>query len=65
MRGWDYVQMANVGFSGLIVLFIPIIMLIFWIMMLVAIFQIRNGVRDTSEKLNAIYRLLSDNKKSD
>ncbi|QSO54766.1 hypothetical protein JZ785_14125 [Alicyclobacillus curvatus] len=65
MGGRDHMQMANVGLSGLILFLIPIVTLIFWITMLVAIFQIRTGVRDTSEKLNAIYRLLSDNRKSD
>ncbi|MCI0183027.1 hypothetical protein [Sulfoacidibacillus ferrooxidans] len=58
-------QLANVGFSGLILLLIPMITLIFWIIMLIAILQIRNGVRNISEKLDAIYRLLSDSRKSD
>lgn len=58
-------QLANVGFSGLILLLIPMITLIFWIIMLIAILQISNGIRNISVKLDAIYRLLSDSRKSD
>ncbi|GMA57988.1 hypothetical protein C7445_109125 [Alicyclobacillus sacchari] len=51
-------QVANVGFSGVMVLLIPIITVIFWIAMMVAVFQIRNSTQDMSRKLNAIYELL-------
>lgn len=51
-------QVANVGFSGVIILLIPIITIIFWITMMVAVFQIRNSTQNISRKLSAIYELL-------
>lgn len=53
--------MANVGFSGVMVVLtvlIPIITVIFWIAMMAAVFQIRNSTQNMSRKLNAIYELL-------
>lgn len=57
------VQMANVGFSGVFILLIPIITVIFWIAMMMAVFQIRNSTQDMSRKLSAIYELLEKQEK--
>ncbi|WP_067621128.1 hypothetical protein [Alicyclobacillus acidiphilus] len=56
-------QMANVGFSGVFILLIPIITVIFWIAMMMAVFQIRNSTQDMSRKLSAIYELLEKQEK--
>lgn len=56
-------QVANVGFSGVIILLIPIITVIFWIAMMVAVFQIRNSTQNMSRKLSAIYELLEKKEK--
>ncbi len=55
--------MANVGFSGVFILLIPIITVIFWIAMMMAVFQIRNSTQDMSRKLSAIYELLEKQEK--
>lgn len=61
----DDVMVANIGYPGLLVLLVPLLSLIFWIAMLVAVFQIRNSTREMSNKRNALYRLMVENKKSD
>lgn len=52
---------GNVGIGILL----PLVMLILWIAVIVAIFQIRNATRSTSEKLDAIYKIMIENKRSD
>jgi branched-subunit amino acid permease len=63
MNGGFYVQVANAGFMALGIL-IPILTVIFWVVLMVAVFQMRNSMQSTSAKLDAIYKLLLDNKKS-
>ncbi|QSO53926.1 hypothetical protein JZ785_09130 [Alicyclobacillus curvatus] len=63
MNGGFYVQVANAGFMALGIL-IPILTVIFWVVLMVAVFQMRNSMQNTSAKLDAIYKLLLDNKKS-
>lgn len=58
-------MVANVGYTGLMFLLVPLLTLIFWIAMLVAVFQIRDSTREMSNKLNVLYKLMSDNKKPD
>ncbi|QSO48427.1 hypothetical protein [Alicyclobacillus mengziensis] len=50
-------QVANAGFMVLSVL-VPVLTLIFWIALIVAVFQMRNAMRNTSDKLDAVYKLL-------
>jgi uncharacterized membrane protein len=51
---------ANIGYTGLITLVMMILMFILFFAVIVAIFQIRNHTRDTSQKLDELYRLLSE-----
>jgi len=50
-------QVANAGFMALGIL-VPVLTVIFWIALMVAVFQMRNSMRNTSAKLDAIYKLL-------
>lgn len=53
---------GNIGYAGILVSLLPLIMLILWVSVIVAIFQIRNETRRTSEKLEEIYKLLLEYK---
>lgn len=55
-------QVANAGFMALGIL-VPILTVICWIALMVAVFQMRNSMQNTSAKLDAIYKLLLDNYK--
>ncbi|QQE80066.1 hypothetical protein [Alicyclobacillus sp. SO9] len=53
-------MVQNVGYTGLITLVMTLLMFILFFSIIVAIFQIRNHTRDTSQKLDELSRLLSE-----
>ena len=53
-------MISNVGISGMIILFFWLIGLILTLAVIVAVFQMRNYMKETTKALQAIHHLLAE-----